>query len=144
MKRFGTVVAVCGIALLGTAIAPSVRADEWNKKTVVTFSSPVEIPGVHLEGWGVLPAGSYVFKLLDSQSDRHIVQIFNKEETMNKIYAAVAAPSAPPDLEALKLAASAHLDSRFFRKELLRQQGDLAAAGEQRDNALQELGTLAA
>jgi hypothetical protein len=28
-----------------------------------------------------LPAGTYVFKILDSQSDRHIVQIFNKEET---------------------------------------------------------------
>ena len=73
-----------------------------------------------------------------------LVSIATMVETMNKIYAAVAAPSAPPDLEALKLAASAHLDSRFFHKELLRQQGDLAAAGEQRDNALQELGTLAA
>jgi len=29
----------------------------------------------------VLPAGTYVFKLLDSQTDRHIVQIFNKDET---------------------------------------------------------------
>jgi hypothetical protein len=47
----------------------------------MTFSGPVEIPGVHLKGWGVLPAGTYVFKLLDSQSDRHIVQIFNKDET---------------------------------------------------------------
>jgi len=28
-----------------------------------------------------LPAGTYVFKILDSQSDRHIVQIFNKEQT---------------------------------------------------------------
>jgi LPXTG-motif cell wall-anchored protein len=28
-----------------------------------------------------LPAGTYVFKLLDSQSDRHIVQIFNQDET---------------------------------------------------------------
>jgi hypothetical protein len=49
----------------------------------------VEIPGVHLAGWGVLPAGTYVFKILDSQSDRHIVQIFNKEETT--IYATILA-----------------------------------------------------
>lgn len=62
--------------------------------------------------------------------------------TMNKLYAGVAAPATPPGLEALKQQASAHLDSRFFRKELLRLQGDLASAGEQRDNALRELGTL--
>lgn len=53
----------------------SVRADEWNKRTVVTFNQPVELPHI------VLPPGTYVFKLLDSTSDRHIVQIFNKEET---------------------------------------------------------------
>ena len=53
-------------------------AQSWNKKTVVTFSAPVEIPGV---GAQVLPAGTYVFKLLDSQSDRNIVQIFNKNQT---------------------------------------------------------------
>jgi hypothetical protein len=28
-----------------------------------------------------LPAGTYVFKIVDSQSDRHIVQIFNQDET---------------------------------------------------------------
>ena len=50
----------------------------WNKKTTVTFSAPFEIPGVDAQ---VLPAGTYVFKLLDSASDRHIVQIFNKDET---------------------------------------------------------------
>src|SRR5690349_22717195 len=46
-------------------------SDLWNRKTTLTFSGPVEIPGVHLKGWGVLPAGTYVFKVLDSQSDRH-------------------------------------------------------------------------
>ena len=56
---------------------------------MVTFSGPVEIPGVHLPGWGVLPAGTYVFKILDSQSDRHIVQIFNEDETT--IYATILA-----------------------------------------------------
>ena len=69
------------LGLLGLVAAPEAKADEWNRKTVITFSGPVEIPGVHLAGWGVLPAGTYVFKILDSQSDRHIVQIFNKDET---------------------------------------------------------------
>ena len=69
------------LALTGAVFSPAAKADEWNRKTVMTFSGPVEIPGVHLKGWGVLPAGTYVFKILDSQSDRHIVQIFNEDET---------------------------------------------------------------
>jgi hypothetical protein len=51
------------------------RADEYNKKTVVTFNGPVEIPGK------ALPAGTYVIKLFDSDSDRSVVQIWNKDET---------------------------------------------------------------
>jgi len=85
-KLIATIICVCFVAL---ALSPTVKADEWNRRTTVTFSGPVEIPGVHLRGWGVLPAGTYVFKILDSQSDRHIVQIFNKDQT--KIYATILA-----------------------------------------------------
>jgi hypothetical protein len=81
--------AVFGMALLVAAFAPSAKADEHDKKTTFTFSMPVEIPGVHIQGYGVLPAGTYVFKLVNSSSDRHIVQIFNKDETM--IYATILA-----------------------------------------------------
>jgi hypothetical protein len=77
------------MALLGAMFLPGARADDWNRKTVLTFSGPVEIPGVHLAGWGVLPAGTYVFKVLDSSSNRHIVQIFNEDETV--IYATILA-----------------------------------------------------
>ncbi len=77
------------MALMGATFAPSAKADDWNRKTVVTFSGPVEIPGVHLAGWGVLPAGTYVFKILDSQSDRHIVQIFSQDELT--VYATILA-----------------------------------------------------
>lgn len=80
---------VLGLALMGALSAPGVKAGEWNKKSVITFSGPVEIPGVHQTGWGVLPAGTYVFKILDSQSDRHIVQIFDKDET--QVYATILA-----------------------------------------------------
>jgi hypothetical protein len=38
---------------------------------------------------GVLPAGTYVFKIANTASDRHIVEIFNKEET--EIYATILA-----------------------------------------------------
>ena len=64
------------------AIFPA-RADQWNKKTTMTFSQPVEIPGM------VLPAGTYVFRLADSLSNRHIVQVFNEDET--HIYATILA-----------------------------------------------------
>jgi len=63
---------------------PKVMADEWNKKTVVTFDYPVEIPGGK-----ILPAGRYVFKLLDLASDRNIVQIFNADQT--HLYANIVA-----------------------------------------------------
>lgn len=62
------------VGLGALALLPSAKADEWNQKTVLTFSSPVEIPGQ------TLPAGTYVFKVANSQSSRHIVQVFNKEE----------------------------------------------------------------
>jgi len=77
------------LTLLGTAFSPSVKADDYDKKTTVTFSGPVEIPPVYITGMRVLPAGTYVFKLLNSSSNRHIVQIFNKDQT--KIYATILA-----------------------------------------------------
>src|SRR3954451_24746030 len=89
MKLFKAVTTVGCLALISAIVSPIAQADDWNRKTVITFSGPVEIPGVHLAGWGVLPAGTYVFKILDSQSDRHIVQIFNKDETT--IYATILA-----------------------------------------------------
>ena len=89
MKRFKVVATAGCIVLMGAILAPTAIGDESNRKTVVTFSGPVEIPGVHLAGWGVLPAGTYVFKILDSQSNRHIVQILNKDETT--VYATMLA-----------------------------------------------------
>jgi hypothetical protein len=89
MKLLKAATIVSCMALMGATLAPSANADDWNRKTVMTFSGPVEIPGVHLVGFGVLPAGTYVFKILDSQTDRHIVQIFDKDET--KIFATILA-----------------------------------------------------
>jgi hypothetical protein len=80
---------VFGLALMGAAFSPAAQADDWNRKTKITFSGPVEIPGVHLKGWAILPAGTYVFKVLDSHSDRHIVQIFSADE--KTVYATILA-----------------------------------------------------
>src|SRR5438270_11174063 len=89
MKIFQALTTICCLTVMGAVCAPGARADEWNRTTTITFSGPVEIPGVHLAGWGVLPAGTYVFKILDSQSERHIVQIFSKDELT--VYATVLA-----------------------------------------------------
>jgi hypothetical protein len=89
MKLFKAAPAVLSMAFLGAAFSPNAKADETNHKTIVTFSGPVEIPPVYITGMRILPAGTYVFKLTDSSSNRHIVQIFNKAET--KIYATVLA-----------------------------------------------------
>jgi hypothetical protein len=89
MKILKAATTVGCIALMGAVLTPCAMADAWNRKTVITFSGPVEIPGVHLVGFGVLPAGTYVFKILDSQSDRHIVQIFSKDE--KTVYATILA-----------------------------------------------------
>jgi len=72
-----------GVFWGGLALSPAARADEWNHETRVTFSQPVEIPGM------VLPPGTYVFKLLDSQVDRNIVQIFNEDR--NHVFATILA-----------------------------------------------------
>ena len=75
LKGLGT--GLC-LTVLCLVVAPNAKADSLDKKTVVTFSGPIEVPGV---GQHILPAGTYMFKLLDSSSDRHIVQIFNEDGT---------------------------------------------------------------
>jgi hypothetical protein len=69
------VVAMASVGLLGVALVPGARADEWNKLTTMTVNEPIQVPNQ------VLPAGTYVIKLLDSPSDRHIVQIFNADQS---------------------------------------------------------------
>jgi hypothetical protein len=75
LKGLGTGLCLTVLCLIA---APKAKADDWDRKTVITFSGPVEVPGV---GAQILPAGTYVFKIMDSMSDRHIVQIFNQDET---------------------------------------------------------------
>jgi hypothetical protein len=60
---------------LALSFGSSARADDWDKKTVVTFAQDVEIPGQ------VLPAGTYIFKLFRSNSDRSIVQVWSQDES---------------------------------------------------------------
>lgn len=83
-KLRGAAVVLCTVLLFilfGVTFVPSVLADQWDKKTIVTFSDSVEIPGQ------VLPAGTYVFKLANFPTNRHIVQIWNADE--NEVLATI-------------------------------------------------------
>jgi len=75
MKTLKGIITLCCLAALGAGIATfSVNADTWNKKTIITITEPMQIPGA------TLTPGKYVFKLMDSLSNRHIVQVFNEDE----------------------------------------------------------------
>lgn len=84
MIRLQGSTALIAAALSVVAIAPKARADQYDKKIIATFAEPIEVPG------GItLQPGTYVFKLQDSQNDRHIVLIQNKRE--NHTYAQIFA-----------------------------------------------------
>ena len=72
---------------LGAVLSPVLQASEWDKKTTVTINAPIEVRGI------VLTPGTYVFRLLDSNADRNIVQIFNADET-HLVATVLAVPSS--------------------------------------------------
>lgn len=74
---------LCCAAALAAVLAPAAHADQFDKLTYLTFSGPVQIPGA------TLAPGTYMFKLADSQADRHIVQVFDKAGS--KLYATLLA-----------------------------------------------------
>jgi hypothetical protein len=63
--------ALCAIPF---AIPFHAQADQWDKKTIVTVDQPIQVTNTYLE------PGTYVFKLVNSSNDRHIVQIFNRDQ----------------------------------------------------------------
>ena len=68
--------AALALAFLSITLTPSAKADEWDKRTVIT----VQGGAVQIQG-RVLEPGKYVLKLLDSQADRQVLQVFNADET---------------------------------------------------------------
>jgi len=79
MRSYLSTVPVLALSVMGM-FAPTVKADERDKKTDITINQDIEVEGT------VLPAGSYVLKLVDS-SDRHLVSIWNEDE--NRLIATV-------------------------------------------------------
>jgi LPXTG-motif cell wall-anchored protein len=69
------VVALCGLAIATGLVTFRAQADQWDNKTTLTIDQPVQITNTLLE------PGQYVLKLADSGSNRHIVQIFNGDQS---------------------------------------------------------------
>jgi hypothetical protein len=61
-----------------------------NRLTNITFSAPVSVPG------HTLPAGTYRFQLADSNANRNIVQIFDKDNNLVATMLAVPATRNQP------------------------------------------------
>jgi hypothetical protein len=62
------------IALLSMVVVAGARGEEWNRATAVKFSTPVEAPGM------ILPAGNYIFRLVENESSRYVVEIFQGDD----------------------------------------------------------------
>jgi len=76
MKRLTSIAAaVFTAAFLTTAMNVSAQDSNINQRTYLTFSGPVQMPGV------TLPAGKYVFRLADT-SLHNVMQIFDGDEKM--------------------------------------------------------------
>jgi hypothetical protein len=74
MQRLSSVLAgVLVVALFAGPSARPAQASNFDKLTYVTFSGPVQIPGV------VLPAGTYIFKLEGPDTGNGLVQVRSKD-----------------------------------------------------------------
>jgi hypothetical protein len=73
MNKFKMMSATLGI--LGSILAPSLRADESDKTTYMTTNQPLQIQGT------LLSPGRYMLKVANPDSDRRIVEIFNADGT---------------------------------------------------------------
>ena len=73
--RILKLLAAAWVVILSLAMASIVYGNEWNQKTIIKLAEPMQIEGV------LLQPGTYVFKLMDSMADRHIVRIMNENET---------------------------------------------------------------
>jgi hypothetical protein len=66
------------LTVLCLLVAPKTKAYGLDSQTVVTFVVPVQVPGLSGQ---TLPAGTYIFKAVDSSPDRDIIQISSQDGT---------------------------------------------------------------
>jgi hypothetical protein len=70
MTKTMTRLAAFGLVLLTSVFTPLAKADEWDKRTILTTRDRIQIQGTLLE------PGQYIIKVLDT-ADRHVLQIFD-------------------------------------------------------------------
>lgn len=85
MKMLKTMAPAVGMALFA-AMAPRLSAYTWDDRSYITFSAPVELPGV------ALPAGTYLFQTADIWSNCDLIQVFSPDES--RLYATIQAMPA--------------------------------------------------
>jgi hypothetical protein len=85
-------------ALLVAAAVPGLKASEMDHAVTMSFSNPVEIPGM------VLPAGTYVFRPLST--DSHAVAIMNQDQnrTLGVALTIPVVKNTPPDNVEVRMA----------------------------------------
>lgn len=74
-RSFTFLTTAAGLAIALSFVAFRAEADQWDKKTILTVNQPIQVRDTYLQ------PGTYVFKLMDSSSNRHIVQIFNSDQS---------------------------------------------------------------
>jgi len=74
MKDYFPTIAALAVTLMGSVLVPALKADEWDKRTIITIDQSIDVQGT------VLSPGSYVFKLLGGSLDRGAVQIFTAND----------------------------------------------------------------
>jgi LPXTG-motif cell wall-anchored protein len=93
MKHFRSTVVAAVATCIGVALVPSLWADNWDKKTTLTITEPLQVPSCCTPDQTVtLQPGEYVIVLVDSLADRHVVRIFDKDQK-NVITTILAIPN---------------------------------------------------
>ena len=73
MTRFTSLAAAMFVAAFLGATPIQLGAQTWDQRTYLTFSGPVQMPGV------TLPAGKYLFRLADTAT-HSVMQVFDESE----------------------------------------------------------------
>lgn len=65
--------AILGLSLGVTLWASTAQAQPEDKRTFFTFSGPIALPGM------TLPAGRYIFRIVDTTSSRKVIQVMSDD-----------------------------------------------------------------
>ena len=84
------------LVVLVHVMASGANASTFDKRTYFTFNQPVALPGV------TLPAGTYMFRIANTETSRNVIQVSNKQGTesyalLNTVLA--QRPDVPKDSE---------------------------------------------